>query len=204
MLSWMRSTRIIRSSSCSVQEHLQESHHVFENIVQMLEHPSGLELWPPLLSLTCEPVANPSHDVFIQVCAGYFVQKDSARHSIDSFSEIQKHPINWLPLITGWNTLPQKEIRFDKQHVSSHGAVLAVTSDSTLFQVFFNTSQNNLTHNFTKHRSETLRPIICRVLLLALFETGTLASFQSARTFPDSQDPSKIVYRGFLITLDGS
>ncbi|KAJ7426119.1 hypothetical protein WISP_18855 [Willisornis vidua] len=52
------------------------------------------------LCLTCTPMAHPPHDVFIQLCAGHFVQKDPGRDSIGSFTEIQNDYINRFPLIS--------------------------------------------------------------------------------------------------------
>lgn len=48
------------------------------------------------LCLTCEPVAYPTHDVFIQLSAGHLVQKDPVRDSIKIFTEIQK---GWFVLL---------------------------------------------------------------------------------------------------------
>ncbi|KAF4796003.1 hypothetical protein TURU_088131 [Turdus rufiventris] len=44
-------------------------------------------------------IRTPLHDMFIQLGAGHFVQKDPGRDSFENFSEIQKDDITWLPLI---------------------------------------------------------------------------------------------------------
>ena len=39
----------------------------------------------------------------------HFVQKDTVRNSIESFTEIQKYNINWLPLVNYMGDLVIKE-----------------------------------------------------------------------------------------------
>lgn len=41
--------------------------------------------------------------------------------------------------------------------------------------VFFNTPQNNLLHNLTRHGSETERPVVPWVILLVLSKADSLA-----------------------------
>ena len=45
-----------------------------------------------------------------------------------------------------------------------------MTNEYIVSQMFFNNSQDNLLHNFTRHCSETDRPVITRVFLLNLLE----------------------------------
>lgn len=51
--------------------------------------------------------------------------------------------------------------------------MLAVTSDHVL-QVFFNNSQNNFLHNFTRHWSKNDRSVVPRIILLALLENWNI------------------------------
>ena len=46
--------------------------------------------------------------------------------------------------------------------------MLATTNDCVVSQVFFSNPQNKLLYNFTRHWSETDRPVITRVFLLTL------------------------------------
>lgn len=66
----------------------------------------------------------------------------------------------------GYPVLEGKQV--SKAGLSPHKAVLAVTDECIVLQVFFNTSQNNLFHDFTRHWSETERCVVSRVLLALL------------------------------------
>lgn len=60
--------------------------------------------------------------------------------------------------------------------------MLAVINDCIIFQVFFQYSQNNLLHNFTRHFPETDRPSFLPFLKIKTM----FISFQSAETSLDS------------------
>lgn len=52
-----------------------------------------------LLSLTHQQIAHPLHYFFSLAVCWTFVQKDSVRNSIESFSEIRNDYINYLNLV---------------------------------------------------------------------------------------------------------
>ena len=70
---------------------------------------------------------------------------------MESFAEILKDCISWLPMVTYKNNLVIKGyyVHYTGLPLCIH--VLAVTSDYTVFLVLFNKSHNNLPHSFTRH-----------------------------------------------------
>ena len=56
----------------------------------------------PFTITFCQPIVHLLYYVFVYLCAGHFVQKDTVRDSSKSFSELQKDCIYWLPWSTRW------------------------------------------------------------------------------------------------------
>lgn len=72
----------------------------------------------------------------------------------------------WLPCHE-WKLSLVKNF-LPKVGLSPHGAMLPVTNDIIVLQ-------DNLLHNFTDHCRDIIRPIISRVILLALLENWNKA-----------------------------
>lgn len=63
---------------------------------------------------------------------------------------------------------PNGKLSFFKIYSSHYEP--SMEDNEQVLQVFFNISQNNLFHYFTRHRSETNRSLVFRALLLAVLE----------------------------------
>lgn len=146
----------------------------------MLSHLPHSALCP-----TPEPGAHPSHDGFVHLCAGYFIQ-DTVRDSIESITEIQKDSISWLPLVSSMDNFVVKGNC--QGGLCPHEPVLAVTSDYIVLHMSFSNSQNNHLHNFTRHGGWTGRPVVTRVSICQLPVDS-----------PDSQDCWKVMERDLVM-----
>lgn len=69
-----------------------------------------------------------------------------------------------FPLPTKWDS---KIVRHDFPFMNPY---CLLTDKFIVVQVFCSNSQNNLSHNFARHQSETDRPVITRVIFLAFLE----------------------------------
>lgn len=141
------------------------------------------------LCLTCEPVAHQSQDMFIQLCAGYFVQKDSVRHGTESFAEIQKHPINRLPLITGWDTLAQKKSGLTSRMFPL--MKLCWPWPALFFRCFSILHRTIFSITLPDTEVKLIGLWFPGSSFLLFLKTRTLASFQSAGIFLDSKTTAK-------------
>lgn len=95
-----------------------------------------------------------------------------SRHCERQNAKLYWNPKRWHQLASADNKVDDLVLKGNQvwqAGLPPHGLVLTVTNDCVVLQVFFNNSQNNL-HNFTRHWSETDRPVVSRVVLLVLLE----------------------------------